>query len=1488
MAFFNPNPILPDVPLTQDLTEALSFGTNQPIVLLPVRLETRFFAQTDGVELRVRIYPDKVQIDAHEPELTSGEITWGKAYWEQTWRAANDENAKKAAFRVLAKRFGGTRAAWIARALTPTNPADRPTQTLALDAALPKPPKFPAPTKKAAAWSKAPVTRVLPKRWHVLGYSGNTLVAHAAGNPVPDQLAVGPDPAATAFGDPDLPIDPGMKWMIDFDEAERVGMGVRIKLTTDQAARGFDILLALGTRAATNAPDQTKDLAALLDAHHYTDGLGFVLQGTPSNNTPDAPSGFSSSDPAEERAYAAEFGQAAIRAGDGSNADTMQSALGLAKDFPATLSHVANAAIKESSDALHMNRALWPATLGYFLDQQMGNTPLTRDDRTWARQFFVQHVRAAGPLPTLRVGKQPYGVLPVTSLNHWKPKTGEEAAAARDTQLRMFLLRLRNQWRNNLLQVPRVGRSDDPDKDFTDILSMDGVSSGYAIRHLMGEATLSNVLSQLVHVDQSLWWTKQRELTKASLSAVGLDWDPRLAHATYTGWFAQLKGPAVQEQVQTESSPLTPNYIELLLNTTDPQILRNETFSGGKPRGLLYSILRVSLLLEYWNAAANLYALDPSATVPREMLGLDADLALPGTIPTVWELLARPLTAQGGDTCGHFLATLKTAPSDAATQTAVARLLELRESLTYLQTTKAAKLQRSMAGTLDLCSHRLDAWITAFASKRLAEMRKAAPSGVLLGGYGWVMNLKPAPSAAKIRLAPNDPELLLPANNPGYTHTPSLAQAATVAVLRNGHLTHSDDGKADLLALDLSSERVRLAEWLLDGVRAGQPLGALFGYRFERRLQDAGLQDFIASFRDVAPLVAKKLSATLDKNVDQATESVAANNVVDGLVLHGKWRAIDRSLPALNQVGSLLTGCKKPPNPNRLQQQASNLVLALNQLDDAVDAVSDALLAEGVHQAIQGNPLRAGSTLDAVASGEAPPPELHVVQTPRTGAALTERMVVLFGGAATVAAEWGTPSVSHRADAEPQLNAWVSRLLGNPTKVRCVIEQLDAKGAVAATKELKLSELKLAPLDLIYAAEGGRDGLPSELEHRLLYTIARKTGGLDPNATLRVNPHRGSNWAVNDVSYAEFLELLRCARKLVTAARAIDGSDLAPPEQNQVPAVNLTELQARADAAEKALLLAQADLQKRLQDGATTTELLREVILRSSTFGIAGTIPLSRTGDASSARDTLVVQAQSVLREVTTRVDRLNALKAAFKPDTATDDQKRSQHLERLSVVFGKAFVVLPTFTAANAAELNKALADSRKVQDGDSLNVVTWLTRFSRVREGLARLSATLNYAEALETGEKMRLRVAQLPYRDADRWVGLPLAKGQALSPSRFSLVVQSGSVDVAQPMAGVLIDEWVTVVPNATETTGVVFQYDQPDATPPQCILLAIPPDPDQSWTVHSLQQVVVEALDLARLRAVDPEALDEVGHYLPGAYFAFNPTGDTISTDFSSLK
>ena len=88
---------------------------------------------------------------------------------------------------------------------------------------------------------------------------------------------------------------------------------------------------------------------------------------------------------------------------------------------------------------------------------------------------------------------------------------------------------------------------------------------------------------------------------------------------------------------------------------------------------------------------------------------------------------------------------------------------------------------------------------------------------------------------------------------------------------------------------------------------------------------------------------------------------------------------------------------------------------------------------------------------------------------------------------------------------------------------------------------------------------------------------------------------------------------------------------------------------------------------------------------------------------------------------------------------------------------------MLPRFTAANAEELEKALADSTKVQDGDPFAATTWFQRMARVRDGVARLNAALNYSEALNTGEKLKLTIAQLPYDADDRWVGLPLKAGQ-----------------------------------------------------------------------------------------------------------------------------
>ncbi len=391
-------PDIPNIPNTPELATPLSFGAASPVVLFPVRLETRFFQLPDGnSELRVRVYPDTVHIDSHEPELTADELTWGKHFWEQTWRGATDEERAKTAWRQLADRFDPPRAAWVARALKPLNPEDRPSNPVAGNQPLSKPPRFPSPPTKAEAWTRPPLTRLLPNQWIVLGYKDGRLVVNVKGAVISDVLVTGPDPMASpASNNPELlAIDDGMKWMVDFDTAERLGMGIRAKLNREAAAAGLDFLLVLGIKDSPGATDWTPRLTELLNAHHYTGGLSFVRHGTPTNNTVDGPSGFSSVDPGYEASYLSERTAPAIQPGDGSNADILTTAFGLPHTAQ-VFANLPNALAKEQFDARQMRTALWQATLGYFLLQMLGvertnESPLTDDHIAWARNHFIDH-----------------------------------------------------------------------------------------------------------------------------------------------------------------------------------------------------------------------------------------------------------------------------------------------------------------------------------------------------------------------------------------------------------------------------------------------------------------------------------------------------------------------------------------------------------------------------------------------------------------------------------------------------------------------------------------------------------------------------------------------------------------------------------------------------------------------------------------------------------------------------------------------------------------------------------------------------------------------------------------------------------------------------------------------------------------------------------------------------------------------------------------
>jgi hypothetical protein len=81
-------------------------ASDRPLVLLPVRLETRFVPAPDGgLVVKIRVYPDTIHSDTHEPGVTLSEAEWGRHYWRTVWHAGNDTERRKAAWRQMAERY---------------------------------------------------------------------------------------------------------------------------------------------------------------------------------------------------------------------------------------------------------------------------------------------------------------------------------------------------------------------------------------------------------------------------------------------------------------------------------------------------------------------------------------------------------------------------------------------------------------------------------------------------------------------------------------------------------------------------------------------------------------------------------------------------------------------------------------------------------------------------------------------------------------------------------------------------------------------------------------------------------------------------------------------------------------------------------------------------------------------------------------------------------------------------------------------------------------------------------------------------------------------------------------------------------------------------------------------------------------------------------------------------------------------------------------
>ena len=128
----------------------------------------------------------------------------------------------------------------------------------------------------------------------------------------------------------------------------------------------------------------------------------------------------------------------------------------------------------------------------------------------------------------------------------------------------------------------------------------------------------------------------------------------------------------------------------------------------------------------------------------------------------------------------------------ASRRPALAALGEFRSSLADLKDLDSEALSQLMQGTLDLSAHRLDAWVTSVATKRLAVDAHRRTDGPVrrrlrLGGESQA-DSRVAGEAGDHAARRRAGTAADAANDSGFIHAPSMTHAATAALLRNAHL----------------------------------------------------------------------------------------------------------------------------------------------------------------------------------------------------------------------------------------------------------------------------------------------------------------------------------------------------------------------------------------------------------------------------------------------------------------------------------------------------------------------------------------------------------------------------------------------------------------------------------------------------------------------------------------------------------------------------
>ena len=763
--------------------------------------------KSDAFELRIRILPDDIHIDSFEESLTPAELERGRQFWRRIWKGDKPEDA----WAELRSFFSTPRSAWCVRQTRPRNFVTGSEPPLAGK------PEFSEPTLRANSYTQPPVATGLPDFFIATLSRAGQPDRVIKGSLISKEIVTGfdpnePDPTSFQPDESgDLKFPEALRWVFDFDEAEKIGMAIRVPLNTGEFRDGFDKLVVLGAKFSAGKVEGKETLERLFQNQIYQEkGMYVVPQGTPTNNFGSAKSGYNWPEQEAARYFKATWNDGHVwsdeqRTNPLSQPDGLRltQALGIDEEYSRRLP---GADIEDAREALAMNRLLFPGTFGYYF-HQFFLPPLGELHLDALQLFFDGFVTGRGLLPAVRVGHQPYGLLTTTAFKFWKPKDPLEFSQ----QVFDNLKKLDFFWDGVKNKVLFAGdgqvSANQLSEDLMRLAGTDPTSSLYAQQAVFGEGYLNLIFRfhnmQILGLPPGGFQAPPavNEFTaKVEPELRGKLFDPanfsafRFMHL-YTKQ-RKLDGPLIEELPSSETGALQPfagsewNYLDWLLHSSIEDFwkerFQNVPRAAGSPapvppKALLYHFARFALRRGALEGALRL--LEPGVKRERLRLLKTKDLEFLSLLPDDGREIT-PGTLRDSILLDHSLkslAVLAAGPDDKillkpnrfsffeqtigtpgrpvthslqqGTAPGAATFTKQREALSVLRGLPTARLERLLSEHFDLCSYRIDAWFNALVLERLNRQRSIATSaeGIYLGAFGVLENVKPQRPANLVR-----------------------------------------------------------------------------------------------------------------------------------------------------------------------------------------------------------------------------------------------------------------------------------------------------------------------------------------------------------------------------------------------------------------------------------------------------------------------------------------------------------------------------------------------------------------------------------------------------------------------------------------------------------------------------------------------------------------------------------------------------------------